>query len=284
MRTVETAAAVREEILRLRAPGRSIGFVPTMGAFHEGHLSLMRVARRECGAVVVSIFVNPTQFSPGEDYDRYPRDPARDRELAETENVDILFMPSEEEIYPRGHVTTVQVAGLTERLCGRTRPGHFRGVATVVAKLFNIVDPDTAYFGQKDAQQAVVIRKMVTDLHMHVKVRVLPIVRESDGLAMSSRNRYLGAEERQAAAVLYQALSKARAAVEAGEKDGQRIQSLMEECIAGEKLARIEYAAIVDPDALEPLQRIEGPALLAVAARVGACRLIDAAIVGRDEL
>ena len=284
MHTVETIAAVQEEVLRLRTAGRSIGFVPTMGAFHEGHLSLMRAARRECGAVVVSVFVNPTQFSPGEDFDRYPRDLAGDQELAAAEDVDILFIPSTKEMYPPGHATTVHVAGLTGRLCGKDRPGHFRGVTTVVAKLFNIVGPDTAYFGQKDAQQAVIIRRMVSDLDTRVKVSVLPIVRESDGLAMSSRNRYLNPEERQAAAVLYRALSEARAAVEAGEKDGKKVHRLVEECIAGEKLVRIEYVAVVDPDTLELLERIEGPALLAVAARVGAWRLIDNCIVGRDEL
>ena len=279
MHELQTEAEVRDAVALLRDRGASIGFVPTMGAFHEGHLSLIRCARRECGAVVVSIFVNPTQFPPGEDYERYPRDAEHDTARARDEGVDILFMPPVKEIYPEGNVTMVNVAELGETMCGPSRPGHFRGVATVVAKLLNIVAPDTAYFGQKDAQQAIIIKRMVRDLNMRTEIRVLPTVREPDGLAMSSRNQYLSPGERKAAPVLHRALTHAREMVSAGECNGDRIREAVEKIINGEPLASVEYVAVVNPDSLESVENIDGPALVAVAVRFGPCHLIDNCIV-----
>ncbi|MER3469694.1 MAG: pantoate--beta-alanine ligase [Thermoflexus sp.] len=272
MRVVFTVQEVRT--IRRGTPG-TWGFVPTMGYLHEGHLSLIRRARAENDHVAVSIFVNPTQFGPHEDYNRYPRDLERDLRLLEPLQVDLVFVPSVEEMYPPGFQTWVIVEELSRPLEGASRPGHFRGVATVVAKLFNIVQPDRAYFGQKDAQQAVVIRRMVRDLNFPVEIVVCPTVREPDGLAMSSRNTYLSPQERQAATILFRALQAAKARYEAGERDGERLREAMREVLRGEPLARVDYVSVADPETLEELSRVEGPALLSLAVYIGNTRLID---------
>jgi pantoate--beta-alanine ligase len=271
MNTIRTIAELRAELAR--AP-RPIGLVPTMGFFHDGHLSLMRAAREANATVVVSLFVNPTQFGPNEDLDAYPRGEARDLELAAAEGVDIVFAPSVEEVYPVGFDTTVEVAGLTEPLDGAARPGHFKGVTTIVTKLLNMVGPDAAYFGQKDAQQALVIEKLVRDLNMPVRIEVCPTIREPDGLAMSSRNAYLSDEERIRATALSRALRAAERAVEQGE--------LAAEAVIAAARQELDEAGI-DPEYLElrsatdltPAERVNGSTLLAVAARVGRARLID---------
>jgi len=252
-----------------------VGFVPTMGYLHEGHLSLVRQARSENSTVVVSIFVNPTQFGPGEDYAAYPRDEGRDLDLLKKERTDAVFIPSAEEMYPDGFNTQVKVEGVTERLEGACRPGHFQGVATVVAKLFNIVAPDRAYFGQKDAQQTIVIKKMVVDLNMDLEVIVSPTVREMDGLAMSSRNIYLNPEERRAAPILFKALTLAHEAFSHGERDAERLRQQMALLIKGESLAEIDYVSIADGRTLEELSAIDRPAIASLAVRIGKTRLID---------
>ncbi len=252
-----------------------IGFVPTMGYLHEGHLELVRRARAENQTVVVSIFVNPTQFGPSEDFATYPRDPERDLAMLEKERTDIVFMPDTEEMYPEGFSSWVEVERVTERLEGAFRPGHFRGVATVVAKLFNIVEPTKAYFGQKDAQQLLVIKKMVADLNMNLEIVAVPTVREPDGLAMSSRNIYLNPEERRAALVLWKALGLAKGLWERGERDAGRIRGEMIALINSEPLAKIDYVSIADPDTLLELDRIDRPALVSMAVRIGRTRLID---------
>jgi len=246
-----------------------------MGYLHEGHLALVKHARAENAIVVVSIFVNPTQFGPSEDLGTYPRDLDRDLKLLEKEKTDIVFVPFEEEIYPSEFSTWVDVEKVAERLEGASRPGHFKGVATVVAKLFNIVQPTKAYFGQKDAQQAIVIKRMVADLNMMVEIVVVPTVRESDGLAMSSRNTYLSPKERQAATVLFRALSLARQLWQGGEKDADKIRQQMTSLIQGEPLAQIDYVSIADGDTLEELDVIDRLALASLAVRVGRTRLID---------
>ena len=272
MQVIKTIAEVRELRPKLIGP---VGFVPTMGYLHEGHLALVRRARAESSTVVVSIFVNPTQFGPGEDLATYPRDLDRDLKLLEQAGTDIVFVPSGEEMYPRGFSTWVDVEKVTERLEGASRSGHFRGVATVVAKLFNIVQPTRAYFGQKDAQQAVVIKKMIAELNMNLEIVVVPTARESDGLAMSSRNSYLNPEERQSATVLFGALSLARQLWQFGEKDASKIKYEMESLIRKEPLARIDYVSIADADTLEELDMIDRPALVSLAVRIGKTRLID---------
>jgi pantoate--beta-alanine ligase len=246
-----------------------------MGALHAGHLSLVQTARSQCSAVAASIFVNPTQFGPNEDLSKYPRDLDRDRELLEKEKVDLLFAPAAEEMYPAGAVTWVTVEGLSERLEGKSRPGHFRGVATIVSKLFNIVEPDRAYFGQKDAQQAVIIRKMVRDLDLGVEVVVCPTVRENDGLALSSRNVYLSSEERKQALVLYRALCRVQAVADLGERDAAKLRAAALQVFAEEKQVRLDYFEIVNKDSLEPLKDISRGALVVAAAFVGKTRLID---------
>jgi len=276
-----TIADTRLELARARDDGRKIGLVPTMGSFHEGHLSLMRSARSECGMVAVSIFVNPAQFSAGEDLERYPRDLERDLELAEAEGVDLVFAPSEDEMYGRSRGACVIPGPAAEGLCGSARPGHFRGVATVVAKLFNIFQPDVAYFGQKDAQQAAVIREMAADLDFPVGIRVLPTVREADGLAMSSRNSYLSPEERRAAKAIYRALSLAREEAAAGEGDTARLTERIGAVIAEETLAELEYAEVVDPHTMAPLESVDGKAMAAVAVHIGGTRLIDNILLER---
>jgi pantoate--beta-alanine ligase len=272
MRVVHTIAEARA--VRRALPG-TWGFVPTMGYLHEGHLSLVRRARAENDRVAVSIFVNPTQFGPHEDYARYPRDLERDLRLLEPLGVDLVFVPSVEEMYPPGFQTWVIVEEVSRPLEGASRPGHFRGVATVVAKLFNILQPDRAYFGQKDAQQTVVIRRMVQDLNIPVEIVICPTVREPDGLAMSSRNTYLNPEERRAATVLFRALQAAKARYEAGERDAERLREAMREAIRAEPLARIDYVSVAHPETLQELERVEGPALLSLAVYIGTTRLID---------
>ncbi|HEX74979.1 MAG TPA: pantoate--beta-alanine ligase [Dehalococcoidia bacterium] len=267
--TIAEMKALRREI-----PG-SVGFVPTMGYLHQGHLALVKQARADNSTVVASIFVNPTQFGPGEDFDTYPRDTERDLALLEKENADIVFIPSNEEMYPEGFSSLVEVEKVTERLEGSHRPGHFRGVTTVVAKLFNIVEPTRSYFGQKDAQQATVIKKMVTDLNMNLEITVVPTVRESDGLAMSSRNIYLNPEERQAATVLFKALSLARQLQERGKIDAEYLRQKMTSLIGKEPLAKIDYVSIADAQTLEELTEIDRPALASLAVRIGKTRLID---------
>ncbi len=265
----------------LKRNGRSIGFVPTMGALHEGHLSLIRRARRENDVLVVSIFVNPLQFGPSEDLTRYPRPFAKDKKLCLKENVDFLFHPQAGVLYARDFKTQVSVRGIEDVLCGAKRPGHFRGVATVVAKLFNIVQPDTAYFGRKDAQQAVLIRRMVRDLNFPVKIAVLPVVREHDGLAMSSRNGYLSRAEREDARVVPQALCLAKEMVKRKVCGSQTIVSAMKKLILKKKTAAVDYISVVDPDDLSPVGRIRlgSPALIALAVHIGRTRLIDNVII-----
>ena len=262
-----------------RDQGHIVGFVPTMGALHSGHLSLVEAARRETSPAIVSIFVNPKQFGPAEDYSKYPRDPDHDRKLLEQAGVDVLFAPSAEEIYPAGFRTSVNVEGLGDRLEGLVRPGHFRGVTTVVLKLLEIVGPRFAYFGRKDAQQARIIRQMARDLALDAGISVCPIVREPDGLAMSSRNRYLLPEERRAAPVLFRALDCARQAIAAGERDALRLVEAIRSVLAAEPLATMDYAEIVDADLLENVIRVRGACLILLAVRIGATRLIDNLLV-----
>jgi pantoate--beta-alanine ligase len=260
--------------MRMKSLG-SVGFVPTMGYLHQGHLALVKQARDENSTVAVSIFVNPTQFGPTEDFKSYPRDTERDLSMLQKEQTDIVFMPSAEEMYPEGFNSWVDVAKVTDRLEGSYRPGHFKGVATVVAKLFNIVEPTRAYFGQKDAQQALIIKKMVTDLNMNLEVIVAPTVRESDGLAMSSRNVYLNPRERQAATILFKALTLAQNLREKGEMNAETVRQQITSLISREPLAKIEYVSIADTDTLEELSKIDRSALASLAVRIGKTRLID---------
>jgi len=262
-----------------RSSGGVVGLVPTMGFFHEGHLSLMRRARAEFGLVVVSLFVNPTQFGPGEDLAAYPRDFERDCALASAEGVDVMFAPEAGEMYAADHATFVDVERITRHLCGASRPGHFRGVATVVAKLFHICQPQRAYFGLKDYQQVRVIETMIRDLNFDVELVRCPIVREPDGVAMSSRNSYLSVEERRAATILRRSLVAAGKRIEHGERDGAAIARQLREAIQTEPRACVGYAEVVDAESLEPLGRIDRAALLAVAVRIGRARLIDNLVV-----
>jgi len=273
--TVETIANIRAQVGRARQDGLVVGLVPTMGYLHEGHLALIRRAREECGLVVVSIFVNPTQFGPGEDYEAYPRDMERDAALAARAGADILFYPSVREMYPGGYTTYVAVEGMTAKLCGLSRPTHFRGVTTVVAKLFHIVEPDLAFFGEKDYQQFLVIRRMVTDLNLKVTVVGVPTVREPDGLAMSSRNVYLDGPQRAAATVLSRSLAAAREAYAAGERRPVALTGLVRGMIEAEPLAAVDYVEIYGLPDLADIGRLEGPALLALAVRFGRTRVID---------
>ena len=254
---------------------KTIGFVPTMGALHDGHLSLIRRAREETDVTIVSVFVNPSQFGPGEDLDRYPRDIERDTKVCEAEHVDILFAPGPTDIYPAGYATYVLQERYTEPFEGEVRTGHFHGVCTICAKLFNLVRPDVAYFGQKDYQQSVVVRRMVRDLNFNLEIRVCPIVREQDGLAMSSRNIYLSEEERQQATCLRRALCKAEEMFQSGERRAVPIVAAMEEIFAQAPLAKTDYVAVVNPESLREIRRIESEAMVLVAARIGNTRLID---------
>ncbi len=279
MKLVDSISRMSTLAKILKKEGKSIGFVPTMGYLHNGHMSLVNSAKKHTDVVVMSIFVNPIQFGPKEDFERYPRDFKHDEQLASEAGVDVIFYPSTKEMYPDGYATFVNVERLTDGLCGASRPRHFMGVTTVVAKLFGIVKPDVAYFGQKDAQQAAVIRKMARDLNMGVEVKIMPIVREKDGLAMSSRNTYLSELERKDALGLYQSLKKAESLVADGETDAKRIMKIMKEAIAARPAVKIEYISIVDAKELVELETITKEALIAVAAHVGKTRLIDNIIV-----
>lgn len=275
MRVLRTVEEMRAACRALKGQGKRLGFVPTMGALHAGHLSLVRSARQQCQAVAVSIFVNPTQFDPSEDLAAYPRQFERDCQLLEAEQVDLVFAPPDAEMYPAVSTTFVVVEGLQDRLCGRSRPGHFRGVATVVAKLFHIVEPDAAFFGQKDAAQVTILRRMVRDLDMDMELVVCPIVREQDGLAMSSRNAYLDPVQRKQATVLYRALMRVQFLADKGERDAGRLAAAARGVFAEEPAVRVDYVEIVDNDTLEPVADISRGALVAVAAFVGSTRLID---------
>ena len=272
MEIVETIDDMRKLRRELAEP---VGLVPTMGYLHEGHLSLVKRARAKNPSLVVSIFVNPTQFGPQEDFQSYPRDTARDLSLLEQEDADVVFMPSADEMYPPQFNSWIEIGKVTERLEGATRPGHFKGVTTVCAKLFSIVQPTRAYFGQKDAQQGVVIKKMVTDLNMNLEIVTLPTVREPDGLAMSSRNTYLNTGERQAALVLYQALTLAQRLWEQGEKNAECIRQEMTKLIQGQPLATIDYASVANAETLDELDTVKPPALVSLAVKIGEARLID---------
>jgi pantoate--beta-alanine ligase len=274
-----TIRSARELVAQARSRGLSVGLVPTMGCLHEGHLALVRRARAECGFVVVSIFVNPLQFGPREDLAAYPRDLRRDLGLCEGAGADLVFSPEPAEMYSPGFRTHVEVEGLGRLLCGVTRPGHFRGVATVVAKLFNIVQPDRAYFGQKDYQQTLVLRRMAADLSFGLEIVVVPTVRHEDGLAMSSRNAYLGADERAAATVLFETLQLARELIASGERDGRRLRARLQENVEAQALARVDYVAVADPETLEPAAALSGTVLVALAVFIGRTRLIDNALI-----
>ncbi len=277
MRVARSLKDLRAGRAELSSP---FGLIPTMGYLHEGHLSLVRRARQECQSVGVSIFVNPTQFGPHEDLEAYPRDEARDLRLLEAEGVDLVWLPPVEEVYPPGSQTWVEVDGLTQPLEGAHRPGHFRGVTTVVAKLFNAFRPDRAYFGQKDAQQALVIRRMTLDLLFPLEVIVCPTVREADGLAMSSRNAYLDPEERKAATVLYRALRAAQQAFEQGEREAESLRQTMTRVLASEPRAKVQYISVANPETLDELQGSVERALLSMAVFIGRTRLIDNILIG----
>jgi len=275
MKVINSSAEIQSYCKSARDAGKAIGLVPTMGFLHEGHLSLMRRARSENDLLVVSIFVNPTQFGPNEDYKAYPRDFRRDSELASEVGVDVIFAPTPEDMYPGGYATFVNVERITDKMCGASRPEHFQGVTTIVAKLFNLVQPHKAYFGQKDAQQTIVIKRMAADLNFDIEIVVLPTIREEDGLAMSSRNRYLNAEERQAALVLSKSLGTAESLVKSGERDAAEISRKMRALIEAEPLATIDYISIVQADTLDDLNIVAGNALIALAVFIGKTRLID---------
>jgi len=280
---VATIEEVRAAVAQARNANLSIGFVPTMGALHDGHASLIRAARLETGFVVVSIFVNPTQFVAGEDFERYPRPVQQDTEMCKQERVDLVFAPSTEAMYTHASRTSVEVSELGDGLCGPSRPGHFRGVATIVLKLFEIVRPDVAYFGQKDYQQARIVQQLIADLNVPVRMRICPIVRDSDGLALSSRNKYLNHEQRIQASVLWHALQEARDLVSKGHRDPATLQRVMATRISSTPGAVLDYAAVVDADSLRPIKRWQGAVLLAVAARFGSTRLIDNILISAAE-
>ena len=280
MNIVGTIAEMRALCRSAKSGGKRLGLVPTMGALHEGHLSLVRAAKEKTDVIATSIFVNPTQFGPTEDFSRYPRALEKDCAILEREGVEFVFAPAVEEMYPAGAVTWVTVGGLSDRLCGKSRPGHFRGVATVVAKLFHIIEPDAAFFGQKDAAQHAIIRKMVRDLDMPVAIEVCPIVREADGLALSSRNTYLNTEERKSALVLYRSLQCAQELFRTGERNSAKLIAAARQEFASESNVRLDYFEIVNPDSLEPVLDTSSPSLAAVAAYVGNTRLIDNIVLG----
>lgn len=281
MRVIETINDLKAIIKSQKTSNKSIGFVPTMGYLHEGHLSLAKQSISDNDFTIMSIFVNPTQFGPNEDFDKYPRDTERDLSLAENVGVDVVFMPSVEELYPQGYKTYVEVNDITEVLCGASRKGHFRGVTTIVSKLFNIVTPDKAYFGQKDAQQAIVIKKMVSDLNIQVEVVTCQIIRESDGLAMSSRNVYLSPEERSAAVILSQTLFWAEKEILNGQNDIALIIEKIKNKISSEELAKIDYVEALDLSTLEPIKTSNDSILIALAVWFGKTRLIDNVMIKR---
>jgi len=279
MRTVSQILQVRTEVAKARKAGQSIGFVPTMGALHAGHISLIERAVGDCDFVVVSIFVNPTQFGPNEDLEKYPRNLERDVEICSKAGAKLVFAPSAGEMYPEQNLTWVDVDEITTRLCGQYREGHFRGVTTVCAKLFNIVTPDVAYFGQKDAQQSVVIKKMVADLNMPLKIEVCPTVREESGLAMSSRNQYLTEEEKQDAQLIYAALKKCGELAKQGEEDCEKLIAEMQSVLAGSNKLAPQYIKIVNPKTLADIETVTDGAIAAIAAKLGKTRLIDNVII-----
>lgn len=268
-------AAIKDFISQVRKKNKTVGFVPTMGYLHEGHLTLMKKAKETCDIVVVSIFVNPMQFGQGEDYEEYPRDLTNDGTMAASAGVDAVFAPTVAEMYPQSFSSFVEVTGVTEGLCGASRPGHFRGVTTIVNKLFNIVQPDKAFFGQKDAQQVAAIKRMVADLNMNVQILTVPIAREVDGLAMSSRNVYLSAEERKAALILFRSLQAVKQQLQAGERGAGYLRAFIQTTILTEPLADIDYISISDLETLKEVENIAGPILIALAVRFGKTRLID---------
>lgn len=275
MRVIEKISDLKAVIRSQKLAGKTIGFVPTMGYLHEGHISLVKASREENDYTIMSIFVNPTQFGPNEDFEKYPRDMERDTRMAEEAGVDIIFAPTKDEMYPDRYKTYVEVEDITSVLCGKTRPGHFKGVTTVVAKLFNIVEPDKAYFGQKDAQQVIVIKKMARDLNMNLEVVTCPIIRECDGLAMSSRNTYLSSEERKAAVILSKSLFEAQDLIKKGERDAAELVKYISEKISTVDFAKIDYIEITDAENLEKADVISGKVLIALAVRFGKTRLID---------
>ena len=283
MEIITEITEIRNKLKQERQQQKTIGFVPTMGFLHQGHLALIRQAVADNDLTVVSIFVNPTQFAPEEDFEEYPRDLERDARLAEKEGVDYIFSPAVEEMYCPAHNSFVEVEELTDKLCGRTRRGHFRGVTTVVTKLFNIIKPHAAYFGQKDYQQLVVIKRMVRDLNFPVKIKSVPIVREEDGLALSSRNKYLSEEGRKTAAVLYKALQKARKMICDGERDSNKVIKKVRKLIGNRELTEIEYINIVDPETLQDIEQIDSDVVIALAVYVKETRLIDNIIVREEE-
>ncbi len=279
MRIIRSINKIKKEIVEIKKDRKTIGFVPTMGALHNGHISLIRKARKENDVVIISIFVNPTQFGPNEDYKRYPRPFKKDIKISNRENVDIIFYPSPNEMYPEGYLTYVNVEKLSKLLCGVTRPTHFRGVTTVVLKLFNIVKPDVAYFGQKDFQQFKIIEKMTKDLNLDIRLKMCPIVREKSGLALSSRNRYLSLKQRKQALSLFRALKEAKQLILQGERSSKRITSYMKRVILSEPETRIDYIKIVKPTTLEEVRQIENKVAILLAVYIGKTRLIDNIIV-----
>ncbi len=282
MRLIKEISQMKDYRRKIKA-SQTVGFVPTMGAFHEGHLSLIRKACQQCDKVVVSVFVNPIQFGKGDDYQRYPRNLSEDISLSEKEGIDVVFAPSLEEMYPRDYSTFVQVGGpLSSTLEGASRSGHFKGVATVLIKLFNIVKPDFSYFGEKDYQQVLIVKKVVDELNLDTQIIVLPTIREKDGLALSSRNSYLNEGERKAAAILYKALEKAGLWIKEGERNPFSIVSKIKDLIKKESLAKLDYVAVVNPDTLEKVEDIRGTVLIALAVRIGETRLIDNMMIEHD--
>ncbi len=279
MKIITSPAAMSDFTRKARIKGRSVGFVPTMGYLHDGHMALVRNAKKENDVAIVSIFVNPAQFGPKEDYAKYPRDLKRDARLAKKEKVDVIFYPSVKNIYSANHSTHVTVEGLTANLCGRSRPGHFRGVATIVTKLFNIVPADNAYFGQKDAQQAFIVKRMTRDLNIPVKIKIVPTARERDGLAMSSRNVYLDHGQRQEAPAIFKSLLLAKRLIRRGEKSSKNVINTVKDFIVKNTSAKIDYVAIVDTEELKAIKTLSGRILIAVAAYFGMTRLIDNVIL-----
>jgi len=283
MEVAETVESVRALVQAARNKGKTIGLVPTMGALHIGHISLIEAAEKKCDFIVVSIFVNPTQFGPGEDFEKYPRPLEADLKICREAGVDVVFAPTVEEMYTSENVTWVNVEKLTESLCGRFRPTHFRGVTTVCAKLFNIVVPDVAFFGQKDAQQAIVIKRMVADLNMPLEIVICPTVRQHDGLAVSSRNKYLTEEQKKDAALIYKSLQRCRKMIEAGITDTRKITTQMRKILSRASLIKIEYVSVVDAETLQSTDRIAGKVLAAVAVKIGPARLIDNILVDSNK-
>ena len=275
MKVVHTISEVREEVKKWRSEGLTIGLVPTMGFLHEGHQSLIAASVKDNDRTVVSVFVNPTQFGPNEDFDAYPRDLAKDTELCESTGADLIFNPEPEEMYPEGFCSYANITGLSDALCGKSRPIHFKGVCTVCSKLFNIATPDRAYFGEKDAQQLAIIRRMVLDMNFPLEIIGCPIVREADGLAKSSRNTYLNEKERQAALILSKAIFAGKKLVEEGEKDAKKVTDMMKEMISSEPLAVIDYVDMVNFSTMKDVDRVEGTVLCAIAVKIGKTRLID---------